>query len=410
MADAMLKNKPSPRTPRPSEEQKEDSEKKDDGGKKSSKGKEIPGPSSAKLTAGVVTRKNKKSTEAVATRTSANFNSEVVSILKELNSKHNKVTDQLEKLSSRVDNIYESYSQENDFQTYDYDQYYDYENYESCETENVAPVDPDEQFDDASVSICSEPPIKKQKTAKDSVFKNISEKFNPKESVDSAVNEDLAFFINSTFRDGISDERQSELVKEIHRPSNCEALVKTKVNQSIWRLLKPNTQTDDVKMQTIQNNIIKSAVNVTKMLNEGGETMSSSMIELGTNALGLLGQTNKLINNKRKEFHKRDLDVKYHYLTSHNFPFTDSLYGDDVNKNVKEIQDMNRLSKNVGRGSQPGTSNRGFGFRGRRGFRFPGRNRGRGRGYCRGTTDYQQQSYNTSSSAMSKNGKGGAKK
>ena len=66
----MLKNKPSPRTPRPSEEQKEDSEKKDDGGKKSSKGKEIPGPSSAKLTAGVVTRKNKKSTEAVATRTS----------------------------------------------------------------------------------------------------------------------------------------------------------------------------------------------------------------------------------------------------------------------------------------------------------------------------------------------------
>ena len=133
----MLKNKSSPRTPRPSEELKEDSGKKDDGGKKSSKGKEIPGPSSTKQTAGVVTRKNKKPTEAVATCTSANFNSKVVSILKELNSKHNKVTDQLEKLSSRVDNIYESYSQENDFQTYDYDQYYDYENYQSCETENV---------------------------------------------------------------------------------------------------------------------------------------------------------------------------------------------------------------------------------------------------------------------------------
>lgn len=407
----MLKNK-SPRTPRPSEELKEDSGKKDDGGKKSSKGKEIPGPSSTKQTAGVVTRKNKKSTEAVATRTSANFNSEIVSILRELNSKHNTVSDQLEKLTSHVDNICESYSQENDFEACEYDQYYDYENYKSSETENVAPVDPDQQFDDASVSICSEPPIKKQKTAEDSVFKNISEKFNPKESVDSAVNEDLASFINSTFRDGISDDRQSELVKDIHRPSNCESLVKTKVNQSIWRLLKPNTQTDDVKMQTIQNNVIKSAINITKMLNEGGETMSlsSSMIDLGTNALGLLGQTNKLINNKRKEFHKRDLDVKYHYLTSHNFPFTDSLYGDDVNKNVKEIQDMNRLSKNVGRGSQPGSANRGFGFRGRRGFRFPGRNRGRGRGYGRGSTDYQQQSYSAPSSSLSKNGKGGAKK
>ena len=101
--------------------------------------------------------------------------------------------------------------------------------------------------------------------------------------------------------------------------------MKTKVNQSIWRLLKPNTQTDDVKMQTIQNNVIKAMVNITKMLNEGGETLGSSMIELGINALGLLGQRNKLINNKRKEFHKADLDVKYYHLTSHNFPFTDKL-------------------------------------------------------------------------------------
>lgn len=125
------------------------------------------------------------------------------------------------------------------------------------------------------------------------------------------------------------------------------------------------------------------------------------MIELGTNALGLLGQANKLINNKRKEFHKADLDVKYHYLTSHDFPFTDKLYGDDVNKNVKEIQDMNRLSKNVGRGSQSGSSSRGIGERGRRGFRFQGRGRGRGRGYGRGTADFLQQSYNTASNALS---------
>ena len=78
--------------------------------------------------------------------------------------------------------------------------------------------------------------------------------------------------------------------------------MKTKVHQSIWRLLKPNTQTDDVKMQTIQNNVIKAVtvVNITKMLNEGGETLGSSMIELGINALGLLGQRNKLIN-KQKE-------------------------------------------------------------------------------------------------------------
>lgn len=132
---------------------------------------------------------------------------------------------------------------------------------------------------------------------------------------------------------------------------------------------------------------------------------------MGTDALGLLGQTNKLLNNKRKEFHKRDLDTKYHYLTSANFPFTEKLYGDDVTKNVKEIQDMNRLGRNVGRGT--GGNQRGFGYnRGRRGYsRFPARGRGRGRGYGRGSSDYQSwnhQSYNTASAP--KNLKSGAKK
>ena len=43
-----------------------------------------------------------------------------------------------------------------------------------------------------------------------------------------------------------------------HRPSNCNAFVKTAVNQPLWRFLKPQTQTDDVKMHGIQNNVIRA--------------------------------------------------------------------------------------------------------------------------------------------------------
>ena len=67
--------------------------------------------------------------------------------------------------------------------------------------------------------------------------------------------------INATFREGISDEQQTDLVKNIHRPGNMFAMVKTKVNQCIWLLLKPQTKTDDVKMQTIQNDMIKASIN-----------------------------------------------------------------------------------------------------------------------------------------------------
>ena len=105
---------------------------------------------------------------------------------------------------------------------------------------------------------------------------------------------------------------------------------------------------------------------------------------------------------------KVDLDVKYHYLTSQNLTYTDKLYGDNVNKNIKDIQDINCLSKNIGRGS--GGLPRGS-FRGRRPSRCPnpGRGRGRGRGYGRGMEN--QHPYSGSFfGAVSKNGKAGAKK
>ena len=66
--------------------------------------------------------------------------------------------------------------------------------------------------------------------------------------------------------------------------------------------MKSHTQTDDSKMQVIQNNIIKAATNFNKILNECGNDMGEAMVEIGTNAGTLLGQRSKLINNKEESF------------------------------------------------------------------------------------------------------------
>ena len=149
---------------------------------------------------------------------------------------------------------------------YDYDQYVDNQSEGSHITEQF---DQDQDFEnypyDAAQDDCADPPLleddcnessPKQQKTDGSIFKNISEKFNPKEVTDHDIDLDLKDFINATLRDGISDDQQTDLVKNIHRPGNTLALVKTKVNQCIWRLLKPQTQSDDVKMQTIQNDMI----------------------------------------------------------------------------------------------------------------------------------------------------------
>lgn len=295
---------------------------------------------------------------AAPSSTPQGLNKEVLLILQELNKNVNAQNTRLEKQEERLKLLSDRMSNtENDL----------YEYYEDCQ-------------DDSPVSEACNASTVNEECPSSSVFKSLVDKFQQIDAVDAEVNEDLAGFVNSSFRNGISDEKQSELLKDIHRPENCSSLTKTRVNQGIWRLLKMNTQADDNRMQTIQNLVVKASCNIVKLLDKCGENFESQEIEWGSNALALLGQANRMINIRRKEVHKADLDAKYHYLASPSVPYTDLLYGDDVdvNKTVREINDMNKIGR-IGRNyySYPSRGARGS-FRRPHPYRRSGF-RGRGR-------------------------------
>ena len=325
---------------------------------------------------------------AVAETPSSNM--EIGLILKELNATMSKHGEHLQKLADRVDTLYDdSYYEYSDTGATGMD--YDY--YDDGTASQLSQFTGKECSESDSHSQCDDISVKIQGTT----FKGLSDKFLLAEKVDSEVNDDLAEFVNSSFRNGVSEDRVSEISKEIYRPQNCDSLCKTRVNPGIWRLLKPQTQTDDAKMQSIQNHIVKASIEFVKLLDKNSESFDSQSVEWGTSALALLGQCNKLINNKRKESHKHDLDPKFYPLTSPMLPYTEYLYGNetDVNRNVKDIQDMSRIGK-VGRNNNTrGRGNRGAPYRGR------GTRRGRGRGF------YNRDS---GSSYPSKNYKEGQKK
>ena len=176
-------------------------------------------------------------------------------------------------LQNMVNDLYQDYENDN------YDEYYDEtENQEhdsgeqSGENSNVAN---DQDNGRASVTEdSSEPPSKRQKRTdsnnnhdNNSVFKLASNIFKVKEPVDIKVNDDLADMVNSFFREGISDEKFNELMKDIHRPENCTSLTKTRVNQLIWDLLCLQTRSYDSGIQQHQFTVVKAACNVVKLLN-----------------------------------------------------------------------------------------------------------------------------------------------
>ena len=190
-------------------------------------------------------------------------------ILKDLNTKMTKRNEKVEDQNARIDQLVHRVDS---FCSYEVDEQLGYND--------------DYEFEDESgengLIYDSEPPMKKTKTDEESVFKSLSEKFQNSETVDCEVAEHLAEFINQSFRNGIIDDKQTELFKDIHHPSNCSALVKTRVNQGLWRLLKATTQTDDSKIQTMQNVIVKAAACLSKLVDKNGGVFDSQDREVPT--------------------------------------------------------------------------------------------------------------------------------
>ena len=303
---------------------------------------------------------------------------EVLEILRVLNANVNSQNERIDKQNERIENLVEGCS---------YDEYDDSQTQFSETYEDEHEVESNLLFDqDEGAS-----------TSGNSIFKVLSHKFQQSEPVDDDVHPDLAVLVNNSFRNGISEDKLEELCKNIHRPQNCDSLVKTRVNQGIWRLLKSYTQTEDSRLTTIQGVLLKASANLIKLIEQLG-SMNSEHVELGTTAVALLGHANKMINTKRKDLHKSDLDNKYHYFASASLPYTDLLYGNDtdVNNNVREINNMNRIGKYSGRGGGGGPVR--YQGRGRRGYGGPysrGRGfRGRGRGMNNSRNDNMTQAKN----------------
>ena len=64
-----------------------------------------------------------------------------------------------------------------------------------------------------------------------------------------AVNEQIAKIVHGLMREKLSDEVLTEKQNHYNRPENCDCLIGTKVKHLIWDKLKPDTRSNDIKLQ-----------------------------------------------------------------------------------------------------------------------------------------------------------------
>ena len=68
---------------------------------------------------------------------------------------------------------------------------------------------------------------------------------------------------------------------------------------------------------------------------------------MNNDALALMGHTNYMINMFRRDQIKPELKKEYRSLCNSNLPVTEHLFGDELAKASKEVEDKNKISNRM---------------------------------------------------------------
>lgn len=216
----------------------------------------------------------------------------------------------------------------------------------------------------------------------------MAKKFKPTDVCGNDIDEYLANNVTDLFRKGMHEELYEKTVKDENcpRPGNCDGLMVAKMNKLVWDVMSPQTRSNDKKMQQIATSIVKAGIFLTKTMtmlvaNEQDKSETERekhILDSCNDALALMGHANYQVNMMRRDMLRPELKREYSHLCTHSLPVTKELFGDDISKTAREIEDSAKIGFKMS--GQYGRGN--YMYRGRPGLRGLNRDYGhmRGRG------------------------------
>ncbi|ESP01852.1 hypothetical protein LOTGIDRAFT_172317 [Lottia gigantea] len=152
---------------------------------------------------------------------------------------------------------------------------------------------------------------------------------------------------------------------ETARPENCQNLSITKVNKSIWDSLSSDTRSSDIKLQKVQQLIIKGLVPLTLLVQNfmespqsdtasGEVTNSKDCFRMLTDSMALFAAANSEVNGRRQVLMKPDVNSSYRSLCTVKGENGPLLFGNDLPQRLRDISETNRVTSRVfGQQSRP---------------------------------------------------------
>ena len=188
-------------------------------------------------------------------------------------------------------------------------------------------------------------------------FAQLTKRFMFTEACDPDLPTVLADTVKGLFTKGLPDEQYEEILasESNNRPANCVDLAVVKVNQMIWDALPASARARDKKCQKLEASVVTASKILVKALAkfatldkvDAGVYAKDTFVEECGTALALLGQSNKQINALRKDLLRPELKSEYKHLCNVSTPVSVLLFGDDVSKTAKEIEECAKITNKM---------------------------------------------------------------
>lgn len=178
--------------------------------------------------------------------------------------------------------------------------------------------------------------------------------FEEADSFGPAVSDMLAGRVNSACTTKPVEGKMKELEGKYQAPQNCQLLVVPKVNLELWFDLQKSVRVRDLSLQEIQKYIVKATqplvIALDKIISAKNKKESidpSILLPELADTLSFLGHASYQSSLKRREALKPHINQHYQSVCSKNTPITKWLFGDELAKNIKDIGEVNKISKKV---------------------------------------------------------------
>jgi hypothetical protein len=170
------------------------------------------------------------------------------------------------------------------------------------------------------------------------------------------VNEKLAKIVNGAAGSRLTEEKRKQILTKHPRPENVK-VQSPRVNKGIWKSLRKSTKDADVMLQTIQTKTSEAMYPLLKMMEVLGNAKSSksvllpeevgTMLSLANDTYIALQMTITDISYKRRLQMKYEINEDYRELCHADNPVTEQLFGDDLDTQVKTLENESKVVKKV---------------------------------------------------------------